>query len=554
MKRLFLAAALATTFLTPVAAAEYQADSHIDAVTVFPRGAEVTREADVRLETGSHMLIFDNLPGEIGAQSIRVEGASSGRVEIVSVDSRTRHVTDDAATASERKQIEDRIEALKDEAAALDQLIADAQYQRKLLKELAAKPFAIQAGSDTSVRLDSSEMGDMFDLVAGKLAALSKTVLEAEVAKRGMTRKIEDLTRKLSELAPKKWTATRVTVHLTSDSAADGTFRLRYRIANAGWQPFYVARLDTGAGTDGQALQLVRRADVVQRTSEAWDDIKLTLSTARPTGATAAPELHSELISLIEEEKRKGRAERPMEQKMDGLLSMVRPSADEADRYAVSQAEAETTIAGFQAQYDIQGRVDIDNSGTAKKVLISTGAFSAELGVQVVPKLDPNAYLVASFTLDGESPLLRGRVLLFRDGVYMGNGVMPMLAPGEEHRLGFGIDDRIKVKRIEVKRRTSETGLISTAQVEDRSWTITVENLHERTMAVTVYDQMPYSTHEDIVVKMLPGSTKPSDRNVERKRGVVSWSYDLDAAEETVINFGYRITRPDGTQVRIGTS
>ena len=129
-----------------------------------------------------------------------------------------------------------------------------------------------------------------------------------------------------------------------------------------------------------------------------------------------------------------------------------------------------------------------------------------------------------------------------------------MLAPGEEHVLGFGVDDRIKVKRVEVKRKTSETGIITTSEVEDRSWTMTIQNLHDRTMPVTVHDQMPYATHEDITVEMLPGSTKPSERNVDKKRGVLAWSYDLEAAQEKVINFGYRITRPKDRTIVIGSN
>ena len=70
--------------------------------------------------------------------------------------------------------------------------------------------------------------------------------------------------------------------------------------------------------------------------------------------------------------------------------------------------------------------------------------------------------------------------MLYRDGVFMGQGSLPMLSPGEEAKLGFGADDLIKVKRIEVKRRTGEEGLISTSNIDERAFDITVKNLHER--------------------------------------------------------------------------
>lgn len=559
MKRTLVALALATTFLTPVTAAEYTAESQIDAVTVFPIGAEVTRIATIDLDSGSHTLILDNLPAELDPHSIRVEGEGTGQLEIASVDSKRVHVTDAEATAGERKHLESQIETLQDQRAAIGQRIQDAQYQRKLLQELASKPFSIQGEAQKALQISSSEFGNMFDLISQRLVSLSETVLAANIELRTIDRKIADLQKALTELAPKQKSKTVVTIHLASDAGVEGRFKVRYRIASAGWQPYYEARLTSASVGDPAELLLVRRAEVTQSTTESWDGVKLTLSTARATEATSAPDLKPELISLLQEERKA----RQRSVGLYDLMSAQRPAAeeapastDDADRYAklAQYSEADILIAGFQALYAINGRVSVDNSGTSKKVRISSDRLSAEMSAHVVPKLDHNAYVAAKFTVDGESPLLRGNVMLFRDGVYMGKGLIPMLASGEDYALGFGIDDRIKVKRIEVKRKTSETGLISTDRVEDRAWTITVKNLHATVMPVTVYDQMPYSTHEDIEVSMLPGSTKPTERDVDRKRGVLAWTSDLGQGEEKVINFGYRITMPEDARTSIGSS
>ena len=313
MRSVFLAAVLATTFLTPVSAAELTADSQIDAVTVYPQGAEVTRVATADLERGDHTLVLDNLPADVDPQSIRVEGAATGGVEIASVDSKQVQVLDAEGVAGERKRIEREIEVLQDENAALDQLITDATYQRKLLKELASKPFAVGGKDDAAPRVDSTELGNMFELVAGKLSVLSKRVLEANVRKREISKEFQELNKTLAGLAPKQRIKTVVTVHLASNVDAKGQFKVRYRIANAGWRPYYEARLESSFAKAEPAMTLVRRAEVMQRTTESWEGVKLTLSTARPTGATAAPVLHPELISLFErEEKRKRDADRAL--------------------------------------------------------------------------------------------------------------------------------------------------------------------------------------------------------------------------------------------------
>ena len=48
-------------------------------------------------------------------------------------------------------------------------------------------------------------------------------------------------------------------------------------------------------------------------------------------------------------------------------------------------------------------------------------------------------------TMARGTPILPGQVSLFRDGTFVGNGRLPLLSPGEEHELGFGVDDAVRV-------------------------------------------------------------------------------------------------------------
>src|SRR5262249_17889028 len=91
----------------PACAAEIAAESNIEAVTVFPSGAEITRTLVVQLPAGDQTVVAAVTAQAIPA-SIRVEGAASSRLEIGSVDVRTVYVpdTDPAVSQSERKKIE----------------------------------------------------------------------------------------------------------------------------------------------------------------------------------------------------------------------------------------------------------------------------------------------------------------------------------------------------------------------------------------------------------------------------------------------------------------
>ena len=112
-----IALSLASVTLASANAADIAATSRVDAVTVFPAGAEVSRTAKIKLEPGEHVIRLADLPAGALPQSIRVEGKTSGgQLQIGSVDSRRVSVErfeNPAALASQRRDLEDKIEKLR---------------------------------------------------------------------------------------------------------------------------------------------------------------------------------------------------------------------------------------------------------------------------------------------------------------------------------------------------------------------------------------------------------------------------------------------------------
>ena len=92
MRFVFVIGLLVVVAAGRVGAAEIPANSHIDAVTVFLSGAEVTRTARLTLEKGEHTLVFRDLPAEAVPGSIRVAGKATAKLDIGSVDTRRRFV------------------------------------------------------------------------------------------------------------------------------------------------------------------------------------------------------------------------------------------------------------------------------------------------------------------------------------------------------------------------------------------------------------------------------------------------------------------------------
>ena len=62
----------------PLAAEPVAVTSRIEAVTVFPSGAEIARTGQVKIANDTQSVVFSDLPADAILDSIRVEGKSAG--------------------------------------------------------------------------------------------------------------------------------------------------------------------------------------------------------------------------------------------------------------------------------------------------------------------------------------------------------------------------------------------------------------------------------------------------------------------------------------------
>jgi uncharacterized protein (TIGR02231 family) len=552
-----ISVAIAGAFLAVLAvnadAAEIPAQSRVDGVTVYLTGAEVTRTSRLNLDKGAHTVIFKDLPAEAVPGSIRVDGKATAKLAIESVDTRRRYVAraDQATLQAERKNIEDEIERLRDERGLAQGQQDAAQTQKMLLNNLAELP-ARNEEQPSQAAVPHTDWSQILALIASGMTEAQRSALDAEVKKRELDRKIEELEKKLSALAPARVQQTEVKVYVTADAPLEADLTVRYQVRNASWVPRYDARLATGSKTAPAQLDLTRRAEIKQRTGESWEGVSLKLSTTRPTANAAAPELKTVTVDFEPEPKPEmaaappppGDAERRRrsfkvadELKAAGGMAAPEPARD------IAKQSAAVAAAPFQAVFTVPGRLTVPDTGEAKRVLLQEDSMEPVLTVRTVPKVDAKAYLYAKLKLPKGSPLLPGTVSLFRDGTFVGTGELPVLAPGEEHELGFGADDQVRVRHAIVDEKRGETGLISSARTDSRHFRITVKNRHERAVELVVHDQIPVSQNQDIKVDLL-GPTAPTRQGIDDKRGVISFESKLEPEAERVIEFGYRVTWP----------
>jgi uncharacterized protein (TIGR02231 family) len=552
-----LALAMSAPPLMAAAAAELETTSTIDNVVVFPSGAEVNRTAKVSLPAGETTIVFPDLPAQTVAGSIRVEGEADGTLRIGSVDQRRLFVPQSGSgnKVSERKRLEKEIEGLKDKRKMIDGRIETVKTQQMLLQNLANLP-NVSPGRDGNAG-PGPDWGQIVSLIGNEMGEIQETLHESEIEIRDLNRKIEDLEKKLSELAPKRIERTQVKVFVSTDAALEADLKIKYQVRSASWSPSYEARLKTEAADAKSKLQLVRRATIQQRSGEPWKNVAIKLSTTRPASGSTAPELRPMVVDIMKPRPEPApgvggvmsmdsASEAPAQERSKYLRSRNNMVA-KARRSAAKPVMATVETAPFQAIFAVPGLADIDSTGEAKNLMISEADFDVSLSVKAVPKKQPTAYLYATLERTSETPLLPGPVALFRDGTFVGKGRLPLIA-GERYELGFGADDLVRVKHAIVQEKRGETGLISTTRTDDRNYKLTITNLHQQKIDVTVLDQMPVARDEQIQVA-LTGRSRPTKRDVDDKRGLLAWEFELKPKEEKIIDFGYVVKWPADKQI-----
>lgn len=531
-----------TALASPSWAANVDATSTIDTVTVYPDGATVTRVMSLDLASGDSTLVVRDFPLSLDPSSLRVEGEAGAKLTIGTIDARPPK----AAPPVNLPELDKRIEALKDQRADLQGAIDSAAARRKF-----AQHFAETSPAGLG---DKGEARPITEWRAA-FAAVGEEIATADTAIRDATRKQRELDRQIAQLeaerSAKPPSKLEVRIDVASAAATKATLRVTYAVRNARWVPLYDARLDTGAKDRKPQLELVRRAEVTQSTGEDWSNVTLGVSTVRISRGGSAPELNPLVAQYPQVPKplALGTASdlaRPAPMTRQAQSPAMAKIAEAAEpRQSADEQQAVAEIGDFQATFKIPGRVSLGAAEGAKSLRIASVNVPADLSVRAAPVLDPTAFLEASFKQADDTTLLPGKVAIYRDGVFVGRGKITASAKDDIVRLGFGADDKVRIERAVLKRNEGSAGLlVTTSKTDERAFKTTIRNGHDFPIKVAIEDQLPVSENEDIVVEMLPSSTQPSATNIRDKRGVLQWSFDAKPGEVRDINFAWRVRWP----------
>lgn len=531
------AAALAMlTFVASLAthAADLAATLTIDQVTVYPQTAAVVRRGEVTVPAGSHRLIIRGLPDPVDPGSLRMS-ASSRAVRLGGIEIEKIVATEFVSEAE--RALRKKLTELVDRRAEIQDDVPTAEQQLKLIDAVASAP--VDRGA--KLVIDGPSLSTTLSTISSGAAAARTKIRGATIAIRDLDAQIEATKAELGKVATARKNTTEVRAVIEASATVTVPVSLEYRVTDAGWEWLYEARLDT----QSKKMLLGRQAAIKQGSGEDWGDVEVTVTTAKPRSNAGTPAIESLFLRLVD--RQFARNDASLEEVIvTGTRRTRGPtrSRSEPEEEQAPLITAEEFATEFTAEYRIPGRVTITSNRQLRMYPVSEEEFDAELVARAVLSVETLARLEATFTYERDVPIEAGRLQLYRDGSYIGMATLPLLLPGSDVRVPFGVDERIRINVRDERAESGRRGMLNKQTLSEHRRRYEITSYHGTALPIEVVDRVPVPQESDIKVEVLEGATAPTVRNLDGKEGVYLWKLPGTPKKTESIRHYYSVRYP----------
>jgi len=540
--------------MTIINAAQINADSSIKSVTIYPGSAKVTRVSKITLKAGDNDIVINNLPLNLNESSLRVSGEGEGSISLGSVEL-SREIKFDVVQQQE-KDIRDKIEKAKENRQIIQDSITRNRAQLEYINRM------VLGNTTSSKRKDESFNGSYANLPLDQWqnawqtldAATEKVQEQIRQSNKDLKesdKQLNKLKRELQQIATNQKESRVAKLHIDSETTTDAILNLSYQINGARWEPVYDADLNTATGN----ISLKTLAQISQRTGEDWNDVNITLSTLRPSAGTQLPQLNPWVLDFMPDAVVTGSVMYESEMSLDSMdkaESMTTTAPKTMMRKGMAapmrQQQSRLISADFSAEYKVPGAISLNSGSNKRRFTLNSQKFDSSVKLASAPRLDPRAMILATSTYQDETPLLAGSLSLYRNGNFVGNTFLSQKLSGEEIKLSFGEDDKVKIKFLPDPDKKRKDGLLfGKKKVVERHYKISITSNHNKPFPISISDVLPVASDENIKVKSL--GDLPTKRDIDDKKGVVSWDKSLAPKSELKIKYGYSVSYPEDRNI-----
>ena len=252
--------------------------SKVERVKVYLQGAEVYRSVRTEIPKGISELVIGHLSTGINPASIQV--ASSNNVAVLSATYRTDFLKPEEWTG--------KIKTWQDSVKVLSVEINRLETKKNVLEkeaELFLNNRSIAGQQQGVTAAELQKVADLFRLRMNQIREehfdLVRKMSAMQEAQQRLQRQIQEYSGGQGQQSGE------IVLQLASENAVSSMIEFTYLVNDAGWSALY----DLRAENVSQPVQIVSKAQVYQRSGEAWNQVPLILSTGTPISNSNLPVL-----------------------------------------------------------------------------------------------------------------------------------------------------------------------------------------------------------------------------------------------------------------------
>lgn len=500
----------------------------LESARVYFNSAELTHKANVKLPKGTSEVVISNIADYLNEGTIQI--GSTNDVTVMSVQFSNRFIEEYDAVADSPfiKPVKDSIRLVE---VALGKLNNQITTERKTIDLLDANQKVGTAQGSTVL-----ELTKLVDYYKTKRNQLANEVDKLVEQKATLDLKLTNLQDRLAfnEGKDEKASKGKLVLQVMNEKEGNTSFQIKYLTQQASWKPFYDLRVDKV----NSPVKVVYKADVRQNSGIDWRNVKLSLTSGIANQSNEIPQWNTWFLNYQEEvsnvvgglaTRRNSRASMAYEKREMQAIDVLYEESIISDFMEVNTSQ-------LNVSFDINIPYTIVSNGKTHSVSLNNFSIPATYKYYAAPKLDLNAYLVATIKDYEGFNLLEGEANVIFDGVYVGKTHLDPANTEEEMKLNMGRDARIVLTRTLVKDKSGSKTL-SSKKSQNFLYDISVRNTKSESVDIQIEDQYPISSNKEIEVEL----TDKSGATVNEEKGLLQWNLKLKANESKTVRLGYQI-------------
>jgi uncharacterized protein (TIGR02231 family) len=460
-------------------------------VVVMEDRAQVERAGTLRLAGGTSSHEIAGLPLVAVDRSLKVEvtGATLHEAKLVRRWKEKPRGGLPADASALRQRVQELVERQYEFDSEVYRLVARLETLSATRREL-LQSIAERAGfGEVDVEGWKRQLEALGDEERSTDAARREAQAGVEATKRELA-----ATRQALALSEERVEDLECVLCLTLEGAGEAAVRVSYLVPCAVWRPAYRATLVKDTVT------LEAEAVVWQRTGEAWTNVALQLSTARPTLGTTPPLLVADWLHL--------RPKTSVEKRVVDVTVREEEIQSAGERSQASPEFPGLDDGGEARLLSVPGRVSVPSDGQPHRLPLFRFEAKAELELVCPAELTPLAFTVARFPNASDTVMLAGPVDLLRAAGFVGRSQVSFTAPGETLKLSFGSEDGVRVTR-ELEEKPDENRLTGRRTTKKRV-TLHVSNASSAARRLVLEERVLVSEVKEVEVQVLQKECDPA--------------------------------------------